>query len=71
MKAEDYRVEERVIDDVPIKITSYKIGGRYHCHVANQDPGATIARAESITRDEAEENAIAKARKRLKPAVVK
>ena len=69
MKAEDYRAEVRVLGDQPIKITSYKIGELYHCHVANQDPGATIARAEGTTRDEAEQNAVAKAMKRMKAAV--
>ena len=63
--AQDYQVEERRINDVAVKITSYRLGDAYYCQVANADPGATIARAEGATRRQAMEAAISKAVKRL------
>ncbi len=48
--AQDYQVDERRINDVAVKITSYRLGDAYYCQVANTDPGATIARAEGATR---------------------
>jgi hypothetical protein len=66
MKAQDYHTESREVAGVAIKVTTYRIGDPYHCHVANADPGATIARAEAATREEAERAAVAKATERLK-----
>jgi ribosomal protein S12 methylthiotransferase accessory factor YcaO len=37
----------------------------YYCTVDNVDPGAVIARAKGATREEAEAEAIAKAKERL------
>lgn len=65
MHAEEYRVELREIAGQQIKITTYRIGDLFYCHVANVDPGATIARAEAGTREEAERAASAKAAERL------
>ena len=67
MQAESYRVVMKKILDVEVTITSYRIDATYYCHVANYDPGAVIARAEAVTREEAEKVAIAKATERLKP----
>ena len=63
--AQDYQVEERQINDVAVRITSYQLGDAYYCQVANADPGATIARAEGATRRQAMEAAISKAVKKL------
>jgi len=65
LKTEDYATAVREISGVKISVTRYKIGDRYYCHVANLDPGATIARAEAASRDEAEQAALAKAANRL------
>lgn len=65
MKAEEYRVESKEVAGQQIKITTYRIGDLYHCHVANADPGATIARADGATRDKALNAAVAKAQQRL------
>jgi hypothetical protein len=65
MKAEDYRVEHREISDVKVKVSSYRIGENFYCHVENLDPGATIARAEASTREEAIDLAVQKAAVRL------
>lgn len=65
MKAENHHSEVREIQGVKISVTSYQIGARYFCHVANLDPGATIARGQGESREEAEEAALSKATRRL------
>ena len=66
MKTENYRVEQKEIAGAQVSVTSYQIGERYHCHVANVDPGATIARAEADSNAEAVRLAVEKAGERLK-----
>lgn len=65
MKAEDY--SERVVDVDPwqVKLTSYKLGGVYHCKADNVSPGAALARATGATREEAEQKALDRARQLL------
>ncbi len=65
LKSEDYRTGPKAIVGVNTSVTSYRIGERFYCQIASLDPGATIARAEGSTRDEAEELASRKAAKRL------
>ncbi len=66
MKTEDYHVEKKELQGVMVSVTSYRIGDRFYCHVANLDPGATIARAEADSHAEAERVALAKAAERLR-----
>ena len=66
MKAEYYTEELRELNGIPIRIITYKAGEEYHCHVANVDPGAVIARASSQSVDEAKQKALKKATERLK-----
>ena len=66
MKTEEYTTQTTELSGVRIRVNSYKIGDRFHCHVENTDPGATIARAEGSTKDEAIQVALSKARERLK-----
>lgn len=65
-RAEEHRVETTDINGTKVSVTSYRIEDRFHCHVANVDPGATIARAEGSTRQEALQGALAKATERLR-----
>jgi hypothetical protein len=65
-RAENYRREEREVNGVRVVITTYQIGDRFHCHIENKDPGATIARAEGSTREEACKSALDRATERLK-----
>jgi hypothetical protein len=44
-----------------VMIETYKLGGMYHCTIANVDPGARFARADGETKEEAESRAIEKA----------
>ena len=67
MKTEDYKVDAGEINGVKIKITSYKMGASFYCHIANAQPGATIARADASTAQEAMKLALAKATLRLSP----
>ena len=65
MKAENYQKEKREVDVKMINITTYKIGERYFCHIDNVSPGATIARTEGATLEEARELALQKVTVRL------
>ncbi len=65
IKVEGHQSEATEINGVELRVTSYQIGARYFCHVSNVDPGATIARGEGGSRDEAREMALSKATRRL------
>ena len=66
MKAEEF--SERTIDLAgwPVRVTTYKVGDKYHAKVDNISPGAAVSRAEGGTKEAAEAEAIAKAEERLK-----
>lgn len=64
-RAEEYQITKKEIGGQPVSIISYRIGERYYCHVDNVDPGATIARGESGTSDDAIAIAVKKAEERL------
>jgi len=64
-RSEGYRTDKLDIAGTSVEVTSYQIGDRYYCHVTNVDPGATIARAEGASREEAAKLALAKATHRL------
>lgn len=66
LTTEGYQSIVQDVDGFRLTVDSYKIGNRYHCHVNNTDPGATIARSEGATREEAEAAAIDKAKARLR-----
>ncbi len=65
LRSEDYLKRNETLAGWPVRIVSYRIGDRYYCHVDNVSPGATISRAESQNREEAEKAAISKAASRL------
>ena len=65
MRAEEYRVQTKELSGQKVSVASYKIGGKFHCHVSNVDPGATIVRTEGKSREEAEQLALKKAMERL------
>ena len=46
-------------------MTTYQIGDNHFCHVANLDPGATIARGKGPSLEEARKAALEKAARRL------
>jgi len=60
MKAENYQKEKREVEGRMINLTTYQIGERCFCHIDNVSPGATIARTEGATLEEARELALQK-----------
>jgi hypothetical protein len=62
---EDYERRKDTLEGWEVRITSYRIGDTHYCHVDNVSPGATIARAEGKTKEEAEKAAVKAARERL------
>ncbi len=50
------------IDGWPVKLTSYRVGEQYICQVDNVSPGACLARFSAATAEEAESQALSKAR---------
>lgn len=66
LRAENFQQEDSDINGVRVRIVTYQVGERFFCHVENQDPGATIARGEGQTREEARRQALAKVNVKLK-----
>jgi hypothetical protein len=64
--AQDYKQTYVDLAGWPVRLTSYALEDRWYCKIDNVSPGATIARAEGVSREEAEDLATAKARDRLK-----
>ena len=65
MKPEQYREARDELAGWPVRITSYKLGGKYYVTVDNVSPGAWIAKAEGATLQEAEQKARTDAAERL------
>ncbi|MGH9628082.1 MAG: hypothetical protein ACRD7E_07050 [Bryobacteraceae bacterium] len=65
MKAENYKERKIELDGWPVNLSSYKIGSKYYCQADNVSPGACLARMEADTPEDAERQAIEKARKLL------
>jgi hypothetical protein len=57
-----YAERQIEIDGWPVKLTSYQIGPKYVCQADNVSPGACLARFSAPTPEEAESQAISKAR---------
>ena len=66
LKSEDYQESRRELDGWPINVVTYRVGERYYCTIENVSPGARFARAEGVSRDEAEAAALEKATRYLK-----
>jgi hypothetical protein len=65
MKAEEYRSRQEEHLGWKMNIVSYRLGDRFHCTVDDVDPGARLSRGEGTTREEAEKEAVEKARRYL------
>jgi uncharacterized protein YecE (DUF72 family) len=66
LKSEDFRETRQELDGWAINIVSYRIGEKFYCTIDNVSPGARFARAEGLTREEAETTALEKAKRYLK-----
>jgi hypothetical protein len=61
----DYSERKESVPPFEIRVTSYKLNGKYYTSVDDVDPGAVIARSEGTTREESELKAIVRAKQRL------
>ncbi len=65
MRADRFSSRTSEINGWAVRIESVRLGEQYNATVRSVDPGASIARAEAATREEAEREAIEKAAERL------
>jgi hypothetical protein len=61
-QTQQYQEREIELNGWPVRLTSYKVGEQYVCQADNVSPGACLARFTAGTLEEAESNAISKAR---------
>lgn len=62
LKAEQFQERNIELNGWPVKLTSYRVGVKYVCQADNVSPGACLARMTADTAEEAEAQAISKAR---------
>jgi hypothetical protein len=62
VKSEQFNERQIEIDGWPVKLTSYRVGQNYVCQADNVSPGACLARFKAVTPEEAEAQAISKAK---------
>jgi hypothetical protein len=62
VKSEHFRERQIEIDGWPVKLTSYRLGEKYICQADNVSPGACLARFKAVSPEEAEAQAISKAK---------
>jgi hypothetical protein len=60
--SQNFRERDIEIDGWPVRLTSYRVGDQYVCQADNVSPGACLARISASTAEEAESQAISKAR---------
>ena len=65
MKAAKYSKRQEQVGRWKVNIVSYKLGDQYYCTVDNVEPGATLARGQGSTREEAEKKALERAKELL------
>jgi hypothetical protein len=59
----EHFAERRIeIEGWPVKLTSYRVGEKYVCQADNVSPGACLARFTAATPEEAQAQAISKAK---------
>jgi len=62
MKPEGYQERLVHVDGWPVRLTTYRLGDKFHCKADNVSPGAWLARTTAATKEEAEGQALARAR---------
>jgi hypothetical protein len=65
MRAEEYSERRLELEGWPANLVSYRIGETYYAQIDNVSPGARVARTSGRSREEAENDAIARATKAL------
>ncbi|MGI9074349.1 MAG: hypothetical protein ACR2JB_24225 [Bryobacteraceae bacterium] len=62
MNSEHFAERQIEIEGWPVKLTSYRVGEKYVCQADNVSPGACLARFTAATLEEAEAQAMSKAK---------
>jgi hypothetical protein len=65
LRSELYQRREAELAGWQVGIASYRIGDRFICEIDNVNPGARLSRSEAPTREDAEQQALASAQRRL------
>jgi hypothetical protein len=66
VNSEHFDERQIEIEGWPVKLTSYRVGKKYICQADNVSPGACLARFAAATGEEAEAQAISKAKHLLR-----
>jgi hypothetical protein len=62
VNSEQFKEHQIDIEGWPVRLTSYRVGEKYVCQADNVSPGACLARFSAATLEEAEVQAISKAK---------
>ncbi len=62
MRVENFAERKIEIEGWPVNLATYQIGETFHCRADNVSPGAGLARTTGVTREEAEQKAIERAK---------
>jgi len=65
MQPEHYAERRIEIEGWPVKLTSYRLGNNFICQADNVSPGAILARISASSAEEAQQQAVSKARHML------
>jgi hypothetical protein len=65
VRAENYISRQEELAGWKVGIVSYKLGDRWYCEIDNVSPGARLTRRDGPTREEAEKQALDRAREML------
>ena len=65
MRPVDREVDNQSIGDWQVRLTSYRLADSFVCIVSSADEGANLARARAGTRQDAIDQAVEKASRRL------
>ena len=60
-RAEEFQERRLNLAGWPVNLTSYRLGSEWHCKADNVSPGASLVRTTGVTRQEAEDKALARA----------
>jgi hypothetical protein len=62
INSQQFQERQIELNGWPVKLTSYRVGDKYVCQADNVSPGACLARFSAATPEEAESQAISKAK---------
>jgi hypothetical protein len=65
MKAENFTERKVDVDGWQVNLTTYQLGQKWHTKADNVSPGAALSRAVADTREDAEAQALARAKELL------